>query len=91
MDGGAEVGPLVRVRGWSSSCPCPWEEEREENDEAKAESGMERGFVSWLSGWGVSLSLALALAWCLSLGWLFSACMFGLWNGEEGEGEGEGE
>ena len=50
MDGGAEVGPLVRVRGWSCSCPCPWEEEREENDEAKAESGMERGFVSWLSG-----------------------------------------
>lgn len=48
---------------------------------------MERGFVSWLSGWIVSSS-----SWSLSLGWLlFSACVFGLWDGGEGEGEGEQE
>lgn len=46
---------------------------------------MERGFVCWLSGWVVS---SWSLSW--SLGWLFSACIFELWDGEKGGGEGEG-
>lgn len=83
---GTEVDSFVRVRGlWSCSCLCSWEE-KEENDEAKAESGMERGLVSWLSDWAASLPLPLASRW-----WLSSACMCGLWDSAEGGGEEEGE
>lgn len=69
-----------RRRGGSASsccCSCCWEEE---NEEPKAESGIERVFVSWLSG----------CSWYWD--WGSSAPGPGSWEGErEGEREGEGE